>query len=103
MNGVMPDGSADRVNDPSNAFEIWTGVSYALAAFFHSSGMTAEGWKTAEGIYRTTYETGGMWFRTPEGWVEKDGKWQFRASMYMRPMAVWAIQAALGLQRGGTK
>ena len=57
--------------------------------------MTAEAWKTAEGVYRTTYETGGMWFRTPEGWLEHGGQWQFRASMYMRPMAVWAIQAVL--------
>jgi non-lysosomal glucosylceramidase len=96
VNGILPDGSPDLVDDRSNAFEVWTGVTYALSAFMHSSGMTQEAWKTAEGIYRTTYETGGMWFRTPEGWKEHDGKWDFRASMYMRPLAVWAIQAALG-------
>jgi non-lysosomal glucosylceramidase len=95
VNGIMSDGKPDEIDEHSNAFEVWTGVTYALAAFMHSSGMTEEAWKTAEGIYRTTYETGGMWFRTPEGWKEHDGKWGFRASMYMRPLAVWAIQAAL--------
>ena len=96
VNGIMPDGKPDEIDANSNAFEVWTGVTYALAAFMRSSGMNDESWKTAEGIYRTTYETGGLWFRTPEGWKEHDGKWEFRASMYMRPLAVWAIQAAIG-------
>jgi hypothetical protein len=61
-----------------------------------------EAWKTAEGIYRTTYETGGLWFRTPECWAEKDGKIGYRASMYMRPLAVWAIQAALESRPAGS-
>ena len=96
VNGMFPDGTVVRVAERSNAQEVWTGVTYALAAFLLSSGMTEQAWKTAEGIYRTTYETGGMWFRTPEGWTDQRGQWEFRASMYMRPLAVWAIQAALG-------
>jgi len=36
-----------------------------------------------------TYQTKGYWFRTPEAW-EIDGN--FRASMYMRPAAIWAME-----------
>jgi len=99
VNGIMPDGKPDTVDERSNASEVWTGVTYALAAFMYSSGMKDEAWKTAEGIYRTTYETGGMWFRTPEGWKENAGKFDFRASMYMRPLAVWAIQSVLDQEK----
>jgi non-lysosomal glucosylceramidase len=95
VNGMFPDGAVVRVDERSNAQEVWTGVSYALAAFLLHSGRREEAWKTAEGVYRTAWETGGMWFRTPEGWTDQRGRWEFRASMYMRPLAVWAIQAAL--------
>jgi len=35
------------------------------------------------------YEKKGYWFRTPEAW---DVEGNYRASMYMRPAAVWALQ-----------
>jgi non-lysosomal glucosylceramidase len=35
------------------------------------------------------YESKGYWFRTPEAW---DVTGNFRASMYMRPAAVWAME-----------
>jgi len=96
VNGMMPDGAVDRLFTKStNAHEVWTGVTYALAAFMLDSGMEREAWQTARGIYRTTYETGGLWFRTPEGWTDQPGKMTFRASTYMRPLAIWAIQAVL--------
>jgi len=95
VNGMFPDGTVVRVDERSNAQEVWTGVTYSLAAFMLQSGMAAEAWKTAEGVYRTAWENAGMWFRTPEGWTDQHGGWEYRASMYMRPMAIWAIQAAL--------
>ncbi len=99
VNGMMPDGKVDRIfTKQSNGYEVWGGVTYALAAFMLDSGMEKEGWQTARGIYRTTYETGGLWFRTPEGWTDhesRNGELRYRAAMYMRPMAVWAIQAML--------
>ncbi len=107
VNGMMPDGTVDRIfTQQSNSYEVWTGVTYALAAFLLDSGMEREAWQTARGPYRITYETGGMWFRTPEGWTDQPeprpgekapapGPLQFRASMYMRPLAIWAIQAVL--------
>jgi hypothetical protein len=35
------------------------------------------------------YESKGYWFRTPEAW---DVNGNFRASMYMRPAAIWAME-----------
>ena len=51
--------------------------------------MKDEAYKTAWGIYHTTYETKGYWFRTPEAW---DIRGNYRASMYMRPAAIWAME-----------
>jgi hypothetical protein len=54
-----------------------------------SEGMKDEAYTTAKGIYTPVYETLGYWFRTPEAWDE-DGT--FRASMYMRPGAIWSME-----------
>jgi non-lysosomal glucosylceramidase len=35
------------------------------------------------------YVNKGYWFRTPEAW---DDTGNFRASMYMRPAAAWAME-----------
>jgi non-lysosomal glucosylceramidase len=40
-------------------------------------------------VFHTTYETKGYWFRTPEAWEESG---YYRASMYMRPAAIWAME-----------
>lgn len=89
VNGIREDGGL--YTDSNQAEEVWTGVTYALASFMLRHGMEEEAWRTAWGVYRMTYE-GGLWFRTPEAW---DGEGRFRASMYMRPGAIWAIQQAL--------
>jgi len=54
-------------------------------------GLLDEGWQTARGAARVTYER-GFWFRTPEAYDE-DGN--VRASIYMRPLAIRAIEEAL--------
>ena len=95
VNGTRPDGSVDRSAD--QAEEVWTGVTYGLAAFLLQRGMEEAAWRTAWGVYRVTYETGGLWFRTPEAWDEQG---RFRASMYMRPGAIWAIEWALSKDMG---
>ena len=89
VNGIRPDGTL--YTDADQAEEVWSGVTYALAAFMLHEGMNEAAWRTAQGAYRVTYE-GGLWFRTPEAW-DKDGN--FRASMYMRPGAIWAMEYAL--------
>jgi non-lysosomal glucosylceramidase len=54
-----------------------------------SEGLREEAFRTTWGIYRVVYERYGYWFRTPEAW-EIEG--HYRASLYMRPAAVWAME-----------
>ena len=90
VNGaVYPDGKPDESNLQSQ--EVWTGISYALASHLMLANLTAEAWETARGVARVTYD-GGFSFRTPEAW-DADGR--FRAAMYLRPGAVWALEHAL--------
>jgi non-lysosomal glucosylceramidase len=94
VNGMRPDGLVDESSEQSA--EVWTGVTYALAAFMLHRGLSAEAWATAWGAYNVTYNR-GYWFRTPEAY---DQAGNFRASLYMRPLSIWAIEHALsvGLQ-----
>lgn len=89
VNGMRPDGTVDMSSNQSQ--EVWTGVTYALAASMLQHGMIEEGWWTAWGVYNMTYN-GGFWFRTPEAY-RSDGS--YRASIYMRPLSIWAIEHAL--------
>jgi len=87
VNGMGADGTIIKTNEQVK--EVWTGTTYGLAALMLSEGMKDEGFRTAWGIYHVTYETKGYWFRTPEAW-EIEGN--YRASMYMRPAAIWAME-----------
>jgi non-lysosomal glucosylceramidase len=89
VNGTRPDGSVDRSSEQSS--EVWVGTTYALAAFMLGRGLDDEGWATARGAAEVTYER-GLWFRTPEAFDERG---DFRASIYLRPLAIWAIEEAL--------
>jgi non-lysosomal glucosylceramidase len=88
VNGVRPDGRVDESSEQSA--EVWVGTTYALAAFMLGRGLTTEAWETAAGAARTVWER-GLWFRTPEAY-DRDGN--FRASLYLRPLAIWAIEEA---------
>lgn len=87
LNGIGEDGSILHTNEQVQ--EVWTGTTFALASEMLAEGMTEEGYKTARGIYNGVYERFGYWFRTPEAWG-LDG--HYRASMYMRPGAIWAME-----------
>ncbi len=86
-NGMAADGSI--LQDNEQGAEVWAGTSFGFAALLLSEGMKDEAYRTAHGIYHVSYETKGYWFRTPEAW---DVTGNFRASMYMRPAAVWALE-----------
>ena len=86
-NGMAADGSIIRDNE--QAPEVWVGTSFGFAALLLSEGMRDEAYRTAWGLYHVIYESKGYWFRTPEAW---DVNGNFRASMYMRPAAVWAME-----------
>jgi len=90
VNGQFP--NLKPVLGDNQAGEVWTGTNFALASTFFLYGMKAKGWKIAKGIYDTVWVRKGYWFRTPEAY-DKNGN--FRASMYLRPGAVWAMELAL--------
>jgi len=71
------------------AQEVWVGTTFALAAMMLQEGMTEEAYKTAWGVYDVSYNKKGYWFRTPEAW---DIQGRHRATMYMRPAAIWAME-----------
>jgi non-lysosomal glucosylceramidase len=87
VNGIAPDGTLLDSNEQVR--EVWIGTTFSLAALMLADGLKEEGYHTAWGAYHVTYETKGYWFRTPEAY-ELDGS--FRASMYMRPAAIWAME-----------
>lgn len=87
VNGIASDGSLIHTNEQVQ--EVWTGTTFGLAALMLSEGMKDEAYPTAFGVYHVTYETKGYWFRTPEAW---DITGNYRASMYMRPAAIWAME-----------
>ncbi len=88
VNGMRPDGRVDASSEQSE--EVWVGTTYALAALMLGRGLEAEAWETAAGAARVTYER-GLWFRTPEAY---DHAGNFRPSLYLRPLAIWAIEEA---------
>ena len=87
VNGIAPDGTIIKSNEQVQ--EVWGGTTFSVAALMLSDEMKDEAYRTAWGIFNVTYQTKGYWFRTPEAW-EIDGA--FRASMYMRPAAIWAME-----------
>ncbi|XP_038970924.1 non-lysosomal glucosylceramidase-like isoform X2 [Phoenix dactylifera] len=92
VNGMFPNG---RVNDHCmQSREIWTGVTYSVAATMLLAGMEHQAFTTAEGIFTAGWseEGFGYWFQTPEAWTV-DG--HYRSLVYMRPLAIWAMQWAL--------
>jgi non-lysosomal glucosylceramidase len=86
-NGMNADGTIMRDNE--QGAEVWVGTSDGLAALLLSAGLKDEAFHTAWGLYHVIYESKGYWFRTPEAW---DDSGNFRASMYMRPAAIWALE-----------
>lgn len=73
------------------AEEVWTGVTYALAATMIHEGMFEEAFQTAGGLYRTISERCGMNFETPEAFY---GEKRYRSIGYMRSLSIWSMQTA---------
>jgi non-lysosomal glucosylceramidase len=86
-NGMLPNGFVLDSNE--QAKEVWAGTTLGFASLLASEGMKDEAYKTAWGLYHVIYQSKGYWFRTPEAW---DITGNYRASMYMRPAAIWGIE-----------
>jgi non-lysosomal glucosylceramidase len=89
-NGVRPDGSPENP-DSTHPLEVWTGINFGLAAFLIGLGMKDEAFRLTEAAVRQVYEN-GLQFRTPEA-ITAAGT--FRASHYLRAMAIWAVYLAI--------
>ncbi|RDD46384.1 Non-lysosomal glucosylceramidase [Trichoplax sp. H2] len=89
VNGMKPNGEIDTSSVQSE--EVWTGVTYALAANLIQQGMIKEGFKVAEGMYDTTFNVMGLGFQTPEAYYKIN---RYRCTGYMRPLSIWAIEWA---------
>ncbi|XP_061468542.1 non-lysosomal glucosylceramidase [Rhineura floridana] len=90
VNGMRPSGVPDTSSVQSD--EVWVGVVYALAATMIQEGLVQEGFRTAEGCYRTVWERLGMAFQTPEAYCQRR---LYRSLAYMRPLSIWSMQLAL--------
>ncbi|MDY7020512.1 MAG: GH116 family glycosyl hydrolase [Cyanobacteriota bacterium] len=85
-NGVRENGEAVNQND-THPLEVWTGINFGLSAFLIQMGMREEGLNLAEVVVKQIYDN-GLQFRTPEAITASR---TFRASHYLRAMAIWAI------------
>ncbi|KAK8947811.1 hypothetical protein KSP40_PGU003951 [Platanthera guangdongensis] len=58
VNGMKPDGTVDVSALQSR--EIWSGVTYAVAATMIQEGMPEAGFKTAKGVHETSWYKEGL-------------------------------------------
>jgi len=89
-NGVLVDGSPENPQS-THPLEVWTGINFGLAAFLIQMGMKDEGLNLAKTVVQQIYDN-GLQFRTPEAITSTS---TFRASTYLRPMAIWAVYLLL--------
>ncbi len=89
-NGIRPDGSPENP-DATHPLEVWTGINFGLAAFLVQMGMKSEAFRLTEVVVQQIYDN-GLQFRTPEA-ITSVGT--FRASHYLRALAIWAIYGIL--------
>ena len=89
VNGTRPDGTVDASSEQSA--EVWVGTTYALAAFMIGRGLVTRAGRRPRAPPRSPTSAAcgsGRPRRTT-----RDG--DFRASIYLRPLAIWAIEEAL--------
>jgi non-lysosomal glucosylceramidase len=90
INGIGAHG--ELLHHNPQVEEVWVGATFAVASQMIAEGLTAEGFATAKGVNNVVWRDRGYFFRTPEAY---DAKGMFRASMYMRPAGIWAMEYAL--------
>ena len=90
VNGIAADGTLLHGNGQIE--EVWTGTTFGLASHMIAEGLADEGFATAKGVNNVVWRDRGYFFRTPEAY---DIHGLFRASMYMRPGSIWAMEYAL--------
>ncbi|HVO59323.1 MAG TPA: non-lysosomal glucosylceramidase [Terriglobales bacterium] len=87
INGISKDG--ELLHGNNQVEEVWAGTTFGVASHMLSLGMRDQAFHAAKGIYNVVWRDRGYFFRTPEAY-NIDGL--YRASMYMRPPAIWAME-----------
>ena len=90
INGIGADGAL--LHENPQVEEVWTGTTFGVASHMIAEGMSDQGFATAKGVNNVVWRDRGYFFRTPEAY---DIRGFYRASMYMRPAAIWAMEYAL--------
>ncbi|KAM3095603.1 GH116 family glycosyl hydrolase [Phormidesmis sp. 146-12] len=89
-NGVRPNGSPENPN-ATHPLEVWTGINFGLAAFLVQMNLKTEALTLTKSVVQQIYDN-GLQFRTPEAITAAK---TFRASHYLRAMAIWAVLHSL--------
>jgi non-lysosomal glucosylceramidase len=85
-NGLLPGGRPEKPN-ATHPLEVWTGINFGIAAFLAQMQHPDKAMRLTQAVVEQIY-TNGLQFRTPEA-ITAVGT--FRACMYLRPMAIWAL------------
>ncbi|HEX3048106.1 MAG TPA: GH116 family glycosyl hydrolase, partial [Bacillota bacterium] len=64
-------------------------------------GLEKEAAEIGFSLYNTIWNTGELWFRTPEAWCT--GISNIRGYYYMRATTVWALKHAYDITSGVSK
>jgi non-lysosomal glucosylceramidase len=95
VNVMLPSGEIDT--DSSQSSECWVGTNWGVVAGMVQQGMTDEADEIGRSLYDTIWNSGQLWFRTPEAW--QTGLTGVRSPYYMRATAIWAVKHAFDLKR----
>ena len=87
INGIGKEGQL--LHDNNQVEEVWVGTTFSVASHMLSEGMRAQAYQTAKGVFNVVWRDRGYFFRTPEAY---DSRGLYRASMYMRPGAIWSME-----------
>ncbi len=87
INGIGKDGQL--LHDNNQVEEVWVGTTFSVASHMLSEGMRDQAYQTAKGVFNVVWRDRGYFFRTPEAY---DSRGLYRASMYMRPGAIWSME-----------
>jgi non-lysosomal glucosylceramidase len=93
INGIGASGQL--LHDNNQVEEVWIGTTFGVASHMLSEGMRDQAFQTASGVYNVVWRDRGYFFRTPEAY---DSRGFYRASMYMRPGAIWAMEMTPALE-----
>ena len=93
VNVMTNAGTIDTSTSQSN--EAWVGTTWGVVAGMVQEGMFSQGISIGNSLYDTIWNTGQMWFRTPEAWMK--GLTGIRAPYYMRANCIWSVKHAYDL------